>query len=206
MTSPTAIEYGIPYHIFSRGNNRENIFLEESNYYRFMGLFGEHVAPVADTYAYCLLRNHFHLFLRIKKKKEIARDSGKDPASKAYFPTSPSQHFSNFLNAYSKTINNSYHRTGSLFQHPFGRKRVTNEKYFYGLIRYIHQNPQHHGFVKDFREWPFSSFHTLNSREPQESTGFIELIKTGVDIGQFDPRSKPPELGLLGPLIVGDFF
>ncbi len=206
MTSPTAIEYGIPYHIFSRGNNRENIFLEESNYFRFMGLFGEHVAPIAETYAYCLLRNHFHIFLRIREKKEINTVGGKDSVSKSFLQTSPSQHLSNLLNAYAKTINNSYHRTGSLFQHPFGRKCVMDEKYFYSLIRYIHQNPQHHGFVRDFREWPFSSFHTLNSREHPGSTGFIELTKPGANTKQFDPQGKPLELGLLGPLIVGDFF
>jgi putative transposase len=206
MTSPSAIEYGIQYHIFSRGNNRENIFIEEGNYYRFMELYIKHVSPIVETYAYCLLRNHFHLFLRIRNKSEIADEKKGAKDAKLLLLISPAQHFSNLLNAYAKTINNSYHRTGSLFQHPFGRIPVTNKQYIYSLIRYIHQNPQHHGFVKDFREWPFSSFHTLISRNPQEFTGFIDLIKLDVDIKRFDPRVNPPELGLLAPLILSDFF
>jgi len=40
---------------------------------------------------------------------------------------------------------------------------VTSDAYFRRLVLYIHQNPQKHGFVKDFREWPYSSYHTLLS-------------------------------------------
>jgi len=29
------------------------------------------------------------------------------------------------------------------------------------LVTYIHQNPQKHGFVADFCDWPYSSYHTL---------------------------------------------
>jgi putative transposase len=34
------------------------------------------------------------------------------------------------------------------------------------LIVYIHRNPQKHGFVEDFRDWPFSSYHALMSDKP----------------------------------------
>jgi hypothetical protein len=69
-----------------------------------------------------------------------------------------SDQFSNFFNAYAKTINKAYGRTGSLFQHPFGRIPVTSDRQFWNVIAYIHQNPQKHGFVKDFREWKYSSY------------------------------------------------
>lgn len=69
-----------------------------------------------------------------------------------------SRQFSNFFNAYSKAINNAYGRTGSLFQHPFGRIRIDNGPYFWNVIAYIHQNPQKHGFVEDFRDWKYSSY------------------------------------------------
>ena len=206
MTSPTAIDYGIPYHIFTRGINRENIFKEEGNYYRFMSLYVQHVAPIAETYAYCLLRNHLHLFLRIRNKSEIAKNSEGDEETKVFLQTPPGQHFSNLLNAYAKTINNSYDRTGSLFQHPFGRIPVTNQKYFYSLIRYIHQNPQHHGFVKDFRAWPFSSFHNLESREHLDFTSFISLTKVDSDSKRSDTHLESPDLRMIGPLIISDFF
>jgi putative transposase len=206
MTSPTAIEYGIPYHIFTRGTNRENIFKEEENYYRFMSLFANHVAPISETYAYCLLHNHLHFFLRIRNKSEIARNNEGDKDAKVLLQTSPGQHFSNLFNAYAKTINNTFNRTGSLFQHPFGRIPVTNQKYCEGLIRYIHQNPQHHGFVKDFREWPFSSFHTLQARGHHNPAGFISLTKVDADPRQFESHFKAPDYSLLGPLVISDFF
>ena len=54
------------YHIYNRGNNGENIFMEERNYTHFMNLYSRYINPIADTFAYCLLRNHFHLAVRIK--------------------------------------------------------------------------------------------------------------------------------------------
>ena len=68
MTTPPPLLYDQYYHIFNRGNNRENIFIEERNYHYFLELYAHHIAPVAETYAYCLLRNHFHLLVRIKSE------------------------------------------------------------------------------------------------------------------------------------------
>jgi hypothetical protein len=67
-----------------------------------------------------------------------------------------SHQFSNFFNAYAKTINKAYGRTGSLFQHPVGRVPITTDRQFWNVIAYIHQNPQKHGFVKGFRDWTTS--------------------------------------------------
>src|SRR5689334_18406739 len=71
MTSPSPLLYDTCYHIYNRGVNRENIFVEERNYDLFLRLFERHLIPVADLFAYCLLRNHFHLSLRIKSEAEI---------------------------------------------------------------------------------------------------------------------------------------
>jgi putative transposase len=43
---------------------------------------------------------------------------------------------------------------------------VTGERYFVALAAYIHRNPQKHGFVADFRDWPYSSYHTLATTQP----------------------------------------
>jgi hypothetical protein len=40
---------------------------------------------------------------------------------------------------------------------------MTNSKQFYRVVMYIHQNPQKHKFVEDFREWKYSSYGTLLS-------------------------------------------
>ena len=55
------------YHIYNRGTNRENVFVEERNYRHFLQLYAKHIQPVAETYAYCLLKNHFHFLVRIKE-------------------------------------------------------------------------------------------------------------------------------------------
>jgi hypothetical protein len=78
-------------------------------------------------------------------------------------PRQVSQRFSNFFNAYTKSINKAYRRTGSLFEERFGRIEVTTDAYFASLVFYIHFNPRKHGFVDDFRDWPWSSYHTLRA-------------------------------------------
>jgi len=153
---------GTYYHIYNRGNNRENLFLEKRNYSYFLSLYAKHVEPIADTYAYSLMRNHFHVSLRIKTEEEYLQTSRvletREVSTKKF---NPSQAFSNLFNAYAKAINKGYGRTGSLFEERFGRIPVTNDAYFTTLIFYIHYNPQKHGFVDDFRDWEWSSYHAI---------------------------------------------
>ena len=184
MTSPPPLLYDTYYHIYNRGVNRENIFIEERNYDLFLKLFEKHLLPVADLFAYCMLRNHFHISLRVRSEDEMektlrvslanarqARQSNpandqhglsRKPLGSQYV----SDKFSNFFNAYAKTINKAYGRTGSLFQHPFGRVLITTDHQFWNVIAYIHQNPQKHGFVKDFRDWKYSSYGVILTGKP----------------------------------------
>lgn len=167
MQKLPALEFGKYYHIYNRGINRENIFIEERNYRYFMDLYARYIEPVADTFAYCLLRNHFHLLVRIKTEEEQQRDlEGLQDLPGLRKVLSPTQQFSNLFNAYAKAINKAYNRTGGLFQERFGRIEVTSAKYFATLVIYIHRNPQKHGFVKDFREYPYSSYATLLTAKP----------------------------------------
>jgi len=162
MSKPVPLQYGKYYHIYNRGNNRENIFFEKRNYRHFLELYTKYIVPIADTYVYCLLHNHFHSLVRIKtvEEQETLR------VSETLRVLKPSQQFGNLFNAYAKAINKAYNRTGSLFQNPFGRIEVDFDAYFTWLVIYIHQNPQKHGFVDDFRAWPHSSYQTLLSTKP----------------------------------------
>jgi putative transposase len=155
MQKLPSLQPGKYYHIYNRGINRENIFIEEKNYHYFLKLYAKYIEPVADTFAYCLLRNHFHLSLRIK-------DSRAENLSDKF----ALQQFTNFFNSYAKSINKAYNRTGSLFQSRFGRIEVTTDRYFIGLIAYIHYNPQKHRFVDDYRTYPYSSYNTYLSDKP----------------------------------------
>ncbi|MBI5650247.1 MAG: transposase [Chloroflexi bacterium] len=161
MSKPISLEPGLYYHIYNRGTNRENIFIEQRNYAHFLKLYGKYIEPIADTYAYCLLRNHFHLLVRIKLIAERDPKGFENPSG---LVQDPSIFFSNFFNAYAKSINLAYNRTGSLFQHPFGRIEIKTDEYFAKLVTYIHQNPQKHGLIDDFREWAYSSYNAMRRR------------------------------------------
>jgi putative transposase len=154
MTANTSLRPGAYYHIFQRGNNRENIFLEKRNYAYFMKLYAKYITPIADTFVYCLLKNRVHFLVRIRKTRKVLQTFR------------VSRQFGNLFNAYAKAFNKRYNRMGSLFQKPFGRVEVTSDSQFTHLVTYIHHNPQHHGLIDDFRDWPYSSYAMMLSDEP----------------------------------------
>jgi len=59
------------YHIYNRGINGENIFKEERNYDYFLQKYTQFVSPIAETYSYCLMKNHFHLLVKTRSESEI---------------------------------------------------------------------------------------------------------------------------------------
>ena len=169
MPSPRPLENGQYWHIYNRGNNRDNIFFAERNYRYFLKLYAKYFEPVADTYAYCLLPNHFHFLVRTKTVEEQkAHDEtlGVFETPRVWEPKNPSQQLGSLFNAYAKAINKRCQRTGSLSEHPFGRVPVASDAHFVYLIAYIHQNPQKHGLADDFPLWPYSSYHALTSTKP----------------------------------------
>jgi REP element-mobilizing transposase RayT len=155
MSKEIPLISGQYYHIYNRGNNGENLFREERNYAYFFKLYIHYIYPIADTYAYCLMRNHFHLLVRMKTEAEI-----QDWKSLKDFQ-SYSQAFSNLFSTYTKAINKAYHRSGSLFEKNFNRILIDSDRYFIHLISYIHRNPQKHGFTDNFRTYPYSSYQTI---------------------------------------------
>ncbi len=148
------------YHIYNCGINGENLFRDEENYEYFLRLYDKHITPIADTYAWCLMKNHFHLLIKIKNLTGFENLSG----FKKIKP--PHQYFSNLFNAYSKAINKRYNRHGSLFERPFKRKGIDSKEYLQTVVVYIHNNPVHHGFVNNAADWPWSSYATCISSEP----------------------------------------
>ncbi len=180
---PIPLEYGKFYHIYNRGINGCNLFRENENYEYFLGLYDKYISPIADTYAWVLMRNHFHVLVRIKSVDEIpfmgktpeglkdTSGSGKNlsgsirPESVYSTPKkyTPSNQFSHLFNAYTKSINKRFHRTGSLFEHPFRRKKIEHQNHLRYLVYYIHHNPIHHGFCYHFLDYPWSSYLTVLS-------------------------------------------
>ena len=59
------------YHIYNRTVDKHALFCNEGNYTFFLQRYDAYLSPVIDTYAYCLLGNHFHLLVRIRSMEEL---------------------------------------------------------------------------------------------------------------------------------------
>jgi len=179
MANPPPLELGRTYHIYNRGTNGEALFRTRRNYAFFLQRYAYYIEPVAETYAYCLMGNHFHVAIRTREAGEQADYDAARSDGTLFKALSPSRQFSSLFNAYAKAYNHETGRTGSLFEHPFHRKVVGEEAYFWRLIAYTHRNPQHHGFVDDFREWPYSSYSTFLADKPTQLPRDVVLQALG---------------------------
>lgn len=128
------------YHLYNRGNNHENIFLERDNYLYFLKLWKKYLpASVVEIISYCLMPNHYHFLIYLKT----------DEFSKRIQP---------LLLAYTNAFNRKYNRIGSIFQGRFKAKHIFKNEYLLHLSRYIHLNPVRAGLVSTAEEWEFSSY------------------------------------------------
>ena len=144
------------FHIYNRGVNGEDIFKEQRNYYYFLQQYIAYCSDVMETLSYALLKNHFHLLVYIKENVEVPKHNGQGAMQ-----LNASKQLSHFFNSYAQSINKANNRTGPLFESPFERKLVDDDSYITSLIYYCHCNPQLHGFVNDFKDWEFTSYHTI---------------------------------------------
>ncbi|MDW7681215.1 MAG: transposase [bacterium] len=138
------------YHILNRGNNKEKLFYKRDNYHYFLLKYNDYLSDYLDMYAYCLMPNHFHLLVQVKTIDAI--DSIIDVNKKI------GEQFRKFFLSYAQAINKQQGRTGSLFQKPFKRILILDHNHLLYLVYYIHSNPQRHGFIDDFKQYPFSSY------------------------------------------------
>jgi len=128
------------YHITSRGDNRKNIFISNYDFEKFL----EYLLLAKDKYkfnlyAYCLMPNHYHLFLETLQPN----------LSKIM----------QYINtAYTVYYNKKRNKTGHLFQGRFKSLLVDEDSYFLKLTRYIHLNPVKAKIVDLPQEYKWSSF------------------------------------------------
>lgn len=163
------LEPGKFYHIYNRGNNSEKVFYLRENYKFFLRRYDEYLTGLVETYAFCLLPNHFHFLVRVK---EEGGGEGKVSPLKKVKPLGmgmgerASAAFQRLFTSYAMALNNQENRHGSLFEKPFKRIEVKSTKYLANLVFYIHANPQLHGIVPDFRDYPWSSYQRILNHAP----------------------------------------
>ena len=142
------------YHLYNRGNNRENIFFKRENYLFFLRKTKKHLLPHLDILAWCLMPNHFHFMVYAKPN---------------IIPERCSNDLRVMLRSYTRAINIQENRTGSLFQQNTKVKPLDDEDshgmttnplkdYPFICFHYLHQNPMKAGLVKRMEDWEMSSF------------------------------------------------
>ena len=128
------------YHVLSRGNGRQDIFLSDDDRHLFLSLLEELSERFdIEVYAYVLMRNHYHLLVK-------TLDANLSKAMQ-WFGTS-----------YTRKFNLNNHTGGHLFQGRFKSIIVENDAYLLRLSCYIHRNPLRAGIVERLAEYDWSSY------------------------------------------------
>jgi putative transposase len=141
MARAWRIEFeGALYHVLSRGNQRQAIFIDDEDRLLFLGRLSEVAERFeVECYAYVLMNNHYHLLLRTRRAN----------LSRAM----------QWLGvAYTSRFNLKNHCSGHLFQGRFKSMLVESDAYLLQLSYYIHRNPLRAGMVKRLADYRWSSY------------------------------------------------
>jgi len=158
---------GQVYHLTSRGNNDEAIFVALQDYRRFLTKLKKYKKELNfKLYAYCLMKNHFHLLVEEGRGMKIS-------------------HLMQKLNtSYSMYFNKKYGRRGHLFESRFFSSKVDRDEYLLEVSRYIHLNPVRAELLGKPEEYPWSSCRTYLDLDEDE------LIDKGEVLGLFGGTSE----------------
>jgi len=169
------LESGKFYHIFNQAVGSEKLFRNDENYNYFLKKFNEYISPIAYTFSYVLIPNHFHFLIEIKDKellynhyKQIEISKEKEnflSKNELKYEDFVMQQFSNFFNSYTKSYNKRFNRKGALFIDYLRRTLISDEEYLRNIVLYIHQNPIHHKICNRLEDWKYSSYNGILSEK-----------------------------------------
>ncbi len=159
MSRPLRLEFaGAVYHVTSRGDGREDIFLDDGD----RELFLEVLAEVTETFnwtvhAYCLMGNHYHLLVETPD-------------------ANLSKGMRQLNGIYTQRFNRKHKRVGHVFQGRYKAIIVQKETYLLELSRYIVLNPVRARMVRAAKDWPWSSYRStigIDGTPPWLTTDWI---------------------------------
>ena len=141
MGRPIRIQYpGALYHVTSRGNERRDIFVDDDDRRKFLGILADyHDRFGVVLHCYVLMDNHYHLVLETPLGNLVKVMHGVNSSYTGYF-------------------NRRYVRAGHLFQGRYKAIVVDKDAYLLELSRYVHLNPVRAGIVKGPEEYVWSSY------------------------------------------------
>lgn len=130
-----------PHHIIQRGNNRSVIFFADDDYRFFLECLRQAKAKCrCKIYAYVLMTNHFHLLVEPAKVGDLGR-----------FMQSVGRR-------YVRYVNETYRRSGTLWEGRFKSAAVSCDEYLIACSRYIELNPLRAGIVAHPEDYRWSSY------------------------------------------------
>ena len=169
------LEPGNFYHIFNHAVGSEKLFKNDENYIYFLKKFKEYISPIASTFSYVLIPNHFHFLIEIRDRNliyeyhvnlELRKEFPKIKLEKELdLEKFVMQQFSNFFNCYTKSFNKKHNRKGALFIDYLRRTLISDEEYLRNIVMYIHQNPIHHKIGNRLEDWKYSSYNSFLSQK-----------------------------------------
>jgi putative transposase len=132
-------EPGAAHHAFPRGSNRRDVFRDDADRQTLLVILKGVVEAYGwRLFAYCLMRNHFHIVVQTPLPNL-------------------GEGMQRLLGAYAAYFNRRYERPGHLFNRPFKSERISDERQLAVAIEYVALNPVRAGLCADPTEWRWSS-------------------------------------------------
>src|SRR5262245_12978892 len=198
--SPRVFGPGLLYHVIVRGNHREAVFLDASDYATYLRRLALYRARYAVTlHAYCLMPNHVHLVLGTAAL--------------------PLNRFMQCLQqSYTQRFNRRYAQVGHVFQGRYKAILCETDAYLVTLVRYVHQNPVRAGLAARAEDYPYSGHRAYLGGmatalvDPTRVLGLVggpsgygrlvagDLVDLEPGTAE-DPRERPPPPASLGPAL-----
>lgn len=149
MSRPLRLEFAEAlYHVTSRGNRREGIYEEDDDRMRFLDLLGDVCHRFRwKIYAYCLMDNHYHLFVETQEGNL-------------------SRGMRHLNGVYTQWFNRQHGTGGHVFQGRYKAILVQRESYFLELARYVVLNPVRAGMAAKAEAWAWSSYRATVGEDP----------------------------------------
>jgi REP element-mobilizing transposase RayT len=171
MARPWRIQFpDAIYHIHTRGNSRQDIFHSDRDREDFLGLLGEAVLRFSlQVFAFCLMTNHYHLFLRTPKPNLAA-----------------AMHWLN--GTYTSRFNRRNRRSGHLLQGRYQAVVVAEESHWLHLSMYLHLNPVRARMVEDPADYAWSSFRDYT--RPGSRFGWLSPGLVLAEYGESESRQR----------------
>lgn len=179
------------YHIYNRSSHSNNIFHDVEDYNFFINRYKKYFSNFFDTYAYCLLPNHYHFLIKVKKEKDfrpklqfvkITNTINLYLKGEISMNELVEDQFRRFHSSYALTLNNKHNTRGQVFMNRHKRILEESEAKVEYILCYIHHNPIHHNFCTNYTEWRFNSYLDYINRDSH-----IVNLKSGLQfLGGYD--------------------